>query len=398
MACSQPGPRHRHEPGRRAPGQRLQRLLVLPLALLAAGCGSAPSATGEGVEPSLRPLVWERLPDPPLAPREGAVVVAVGGEVLVLGGDTSPVCPDGASCAGPEGWEDDGAALDLATATWRKLADAPRPPRGPATVVGDVVWVRGAERGDATLLSYDLSEDRWTGHPAPPGGAADQWVPVSTRGAVVALRLSAESGAARPDAVYDSARRAWTELPRDPLHPSFDRSAVDTPAGLLVTGAELVPQPGSEGPSLMRAELLDVDARRWEWLPDSDQLVTTGGAVHGGRVWFPALGGADGGEVDGWGRTVPYGGVLDLSGRAWSRLPHPPEPLTGGWPVGAAGGRYTAVEGWLLDVEGETWTRLPRPAGAPERPGQAAWAGDSLVVVGGQQGLERSPGAWLLRR
>ena len=34
-------------------------------------------------------------------------------------------------------------------------------------------------------------------------------------------------------------------------------------------------------------------------------------ADEGGLLWNPSLGGADGGQVNNWGRAYPYGGVFD---------------------------------------------------------------------------------------
>ena len=97
----------------------------------------------------------------------------------------------------------------------------------------------------------------------------------------------------------------------------------------------------------------------------------------------PTTGGADGGEVNGYGRVIPFGGRLDPATGTWSRLPDPPAEYTGGWTVEAPGGTVMAADGWLYDDQAETWTRLPRPMGAPEDPGPAVWAGDVLVVHGG---------------
>lgn len=357
--------------------------LLLALALLLAGCATAARPVADG---------WERLPDPPLSPRARSVLAWTGSELLVLGGDVSPPCPGGASCVGGPALRRDGAALDPVRSTWRRVADAPLPPAGRAVLLGGTVWVQAAR----ALLAYDVRTDRWVAHPPPPGTGRTGWQLYGSRGLLVALVSSEEGGTTARDALFDPAIARWELLPPDALRPSFDRSAVDTPDGLLVTGAKVVP-PSFPGPSLMRAELLDTQSRSWHRLPDSEQLVATGGVAHGGKVWFPMLGVADGGEVNGWGRTVPYGGYLDLARTRWAHLTDPPDERTGGWVVQAPGGRLSAASGWLFDADTESWSSLARPADAPERAGEAAWAGDALVVVGGQQDLRWVQGAWLLR-
>jgi hypothetical protein len=270
---------------------------------------------------------------------------------------------------------------------------------GGAVVDGDVVWAQTGWEADAPLLSYDASDDRWTVHPAPPGPAAASYLLAVSAGHPVALRTEQRTER-HTDAVYDPHAGTWASLPPDPLTPSFDRSAVQTPRGLLVTGAEAVPDPGSEQPSYLRAMLLDVSRGTWRRLLDSDQLVGAGIAVHGDRAVWPDLGGADGGEVDGYGRTIPFGGVLDLAAGTWHRLPGAPAEGSGGWPVHALGGPVSAAEGYLYDDRGGSWTRLPRPADGPALPGAAGWAGEDLVVVGGTTEpvtrYERVQGAWVL--
>ena len=97
----------------------------------------------------------------------------------------------------------------------------------------------------------------------------------------------------------------------------------------------------------------------------------------------PSLGGADGGEVNGYGRTIPFGGRLDPATGTWTRLPDPPQERTGGWPVEALDGPVIAAEGWLYDDRAGSWARLPKPSGAPPSPGVAVWADGELLVLGG---------------
>lgn len=379
---------------------RLTAVLRLTLAtlLLVTGCGAAGTDRDDlrATEPAAAP-VWERLPDPPLTPRSSAAVHWTGKEVLVLGGDTAPLCPPTAGCADPPQPQTDGAAYDPVAGRWRKTRPAPSPFLGPGVRDGQSVWFVTEKQ---SLASYDAAADRWTEHPPPPGPFGASFVLAVSRGLPVALR-SEQRAQRLPDALYDPQAGAWAELPPDPLAPSFDRAAVDTAQGLLVTGAEAVDNPGSERPALLRASLLDVETRTWTRLPDSDQLVGSGIALHGDRAVWPDLGGADGGEVNNYGRTIAFGGVLDLAARTWRPLAGAPAEGSGDWPAFALGGPVSASEGYLYDDRSARWTRLSRPADGPAAPGPAVWAGDHLVVVGGTtepgDRYDRVRGAWLLR-
>jgi hypothetical protein len=62
-------------------------------------------------------------------------------------------------------------------------------------------------------------------------------------------------------------------MPGDPLAPSFDRQYVWTGSSLVLLAAELVPNPGSDGPSFQRAAVLDLETRTWERLPDAAETI-----------------------------------------------------------------------------------------------------------------------------
>lgn len=362
--------------------------------LVLTGCGAA--GTEVATSPAAAPR-WERLPDPPLSPRSVPAVHWTGTEVLVLGGDTAPLCPPTASCVDPPEPQLDGAAYNPATGRWRTTRPSPVPVVGAGVGDQQTVWFMTAK---GSLLAYDASADQWQDHPPPPGPASASFVLAVSRGLPVALRTEQRTQGLA-DALYDPDSRTWIELPRDPLAPSFDRAAVDTAQGLLVTGAEAVDNPGSEKPTLLRASLLDVGTRTWTRLPDSDQLVGSGIAVHGDRAVWPDLGGADGGEVNGYGRTIPFAGVLDLAARKWQRLADVPAEGSGGWPAFALGGPVSAAEGYLYDDRSRRWSKLSRPDGGPALPGQSVWAGEDLLVIGGTTApaddYQRVSGAWILR-
>ena len=186
-----------------------------------------------------------------------------------------------------------------------------------------------------------------------------------------------------PDRVLDTRTGAWSVLPADPLSPSFDRSLTPTPHGLVLTASPIAAGGGPEDPALVEAAVLEQGAAEWRRLPDSEQLGGSRWSWSGRNLVDPTLGGADGGEVNGYGRVLPFGGRLDPATGRWSPLPDAPAPLTGGWPVEAVHGPVTAAEGWLYDDEEERWSRLDPPEGAPAQPGPATWLDDTLVVYGG---------------
>ena len=344
-------------------------------ALLVTSCGSGTEDTrgaGGGT--------WTELPAAPVSPRTGAVAAWTGTEALFLGGDTGNLCPPNAGCAEPATSARDGAAFHPAGGTWRRTADAPRPVPAStsSTVAGDTVHLFLDDR----LMSYDASEDAWSVSPPVPHDA--WWGDLAATGdGDVVVAAGEQQDGAPPDQVYDPEDRTWSDLPADPLGPSFARAVTAVPGALVLTGAAWVPDPGSEEPSVLRGAVLDLDTRQWRLLEDSDQLGGGGWAWTGIRLVDPTPGGADGGETNAWGRTVPHGGTLDPTSGEWQHLAGVPDAASGGWPVHALGGPLSAVGGWIYDDTDGSWTVLPRPPTAPAQPGSAVWAGNRLVVMGG---------------
>jgi hypothetical protein len=367
--------------------------------LIATGSVLATAACGPSVvtpaDPGSAPAAgtWTRLPDSPLSPREGGAVAHVatpGSDLAVfIGGYVGPPCPPNADCDVPAGsTASDGAALDLETGTWRTIAEAPRPVASysSAAVIGDTVYVL-TERH---LLVWDASDDAWT-ELDPPTRPAWGTLVADTEGDAPRLIVTGSSDeyGVQPDQVWDPVTGTWSGLPTDPLRPSFDRYLVPTSAGLVLTAKPIGRDGGPADPALVHAAVLPPGAQEWRALPRAeDQLGGWYWTWTGTRLVDLTLGGADGGEVDNYGRTIPYGGALDPATGAWSPLEGTPDELTGGWTVDAVGGRYSAVQGWIYDDgdaagDGRGWSRLDRPEGAPPQPGRAVWAGDVLVVSGG---------------
>lgn len=355
------------------------RLLIVLLAAVAlSACGST---TSPMTAPSDTTGVWQRVAEPPLPLRRGALVAWTGREVLVIGGDDSPPCPPAADCATPPSYRRDGAAFDPQRDSWRTLPRAPVgiPDVAEHAIVGRELFVL-AGNDARRLLAFDLDTETW--RQVPVDGPLG-WADLVADGDRLVVVWGSHEQTRTPDRVLEPASGRWSELPADPLGPAYARAITWTPGGLVLTGKELVPSPGSTEPSVVLAARLDRATGRWTRLPDSEILGGT--FTWTGTLMVDATpGGADGGEVNNYGRTVPYGGRLDPVTGRWSDLPDAPPENTGGWPVWAAGGPVIAVAGWLYDDAAGSWTRVPRPEGAPESPGGAAWVGEGLFVYGGE--------------
>lgn len=361
---------------------------IAVLLLLTAGCGQGvtgedtPGQQGNRAKAESAVLeagAWTRVPDPPLSPRERPVAAHVGGEAVFVGGYGGPPCPPNADCAMPEeAYERDGAAYDPATNTWRRIADAPRALSAwaPAAVVGEHLYIATGP----TLLAWDSIEDSWHEVRPPREARPSFLVPDGDR---LVLASGSDEYGVRPDHVLDTSTGAWAILPEDPLKPSFDRIITSTPHGLVLTARPIMPDGGPADPALVHATLLPPGKSNWRMLPPSDQLGGWRWAWTGKHLVDPTLGGADGGQVNNFGRVIPFGGRLDPATGKWSRLPDAPGERTGGWPVEALDGPLIAAEGWLYDDNDGSWTRLPRPDEAPAEPGPGVWAGEVLVVYGG---------------
>lgn len=360
--------------------------LAVSLVLVACGDGSI---TQGGNEPRSG---WTRLPESLLSPRYQTLAFWTGAEVLLLGGRDSPPCPPNADCVPPdEPAFRGGASFDPSSASWQRIADAPVPIGFASGAVVDgtlYLYVPGYTwEVDArtSFLSYDPGADRWEELPTPPLPEDMSVSLVAMDGQIAGFHGTQERGV-RPDLVFDIGSRSWSELPRDPLVPSFDRWFVWSGDELILTAIEHVPNPGSEGPALYRAAAYDPTTASWRRLPDSEVVgYNPEWFWSGGRVVNPTTGSSDGGEVNGWDRSYPHGGMLDPATGAWSALPgsppHEEDALTG-LSLGSDG-YAVSLDGWVLDTGAERWIPLSRPDGAATEAAAAVWAGDRLVLWGG---------------
>lgn len=340
---------------------------------------------------------WSSLPDAPLQPRHAAMGAWLAGRSIVLGGWAGKPCPANADCVTSGLPLRDGAAFDPATGTWHRLPDAPVPLLGTVVVLGSTLYVltsdlrlRDAPR---TFLSYDADDRLWRRLPLPDA----EWVGlVATDREVLAISSSDENRPVR-DYAYDPGRRRWRALPDDPLGPSYDRRALWLGDRLLLGAKELVPNPGSERPSLVRLAELDVGRGTWS-APSDTEILGSKAVWASGRVVWTSTDSADGGEVDNWGRSYPDGGILDPATGRWSTLPEPPSARGHPGLSTTVDGQAT-VGGHLLDPVTRTYTELPAPPGDP-RTAETVVVGDGTLLAWGgyhENDLENLASGHLLR-
>jgi hypothetical protein len=363
---------------------------------------------------------WEELPESPLSPRHGSLVQRVGNEIIVIGGDTD-LCPPTAYCVVDPTSESprDGAAYDLTSRTWRTIAAAPVSLRGASSVVlsGSVItgvtdWT--AAEPTQQLWRYSPGDDRWDRLPADPTGGVGALVAVGDDLAVVP---GSDETVVLPDRLLDLATGEWSDLPDDPLGPSFDRTMVAAGDSLYLFAKDLVPNPGSGArPSVARTARLDLATMTWTVMHESEILTTGPWLVAGDQLVNPSLGCADGGG-NSYGRCYPMGGIFDTSTNTWRDLP--PIDGLGDEPYGedaaaiAVDGAVSAVHHvldrgfWVLDVYAldsgtAAWSQVSWPQGVPPRPviavgpdlllpPAAAWPADEPGRLLGDIWIWRSP-------
>jgi hypothetical protein len=369
---------------------RLARLGVVLAVAVLVGCGDS-GVSGEANGG------WQRLPNPPLSPREAATAVAVGDEALIMGGSDARPCPPGADCVLPrEPPRSDGAAFDPEANSWKRIAAAPVGFSWAYTaVVGDEVYLLipgepGRPGAPAAFLRYDRRGNRWSELPLPRGARTRGLVATDSK--VVAFAESDERGRAR-DWAFDPAQGTWSALPDDPLPPAYGRVMAWNGRELVLFAAEAVPNPGSEEPSVVIAAAYDPRTGSWRRLPDS-QILGSGGRwfADDGRMILPALGGADGGDTVNWGHTYANGGILDLQNQRWLPLPNAPdgdEEFSAGTVAGDRADIY-ASKGWIFDAAAGEWLQMP----ALREPAADASVSNRAIVAAGRDVIAFGGARW----
>ncbi len=283
----------------------------------------------------------------------------------------------------------DGAAYTPARDAWRPIADIPPEAAGYSTataIVGDDVFLLSHASADISLWRYSISRDAWTMVAVPQRTSSSARI-TGHNGQLVLYAGSDEQGEL-PDQVLDPVSEVWSDVPNDPFEASYDRQLLSVD-GALVLFAKPISEvlDSSQVPRLLTARLDEATAT-WVLLPDGDQL-TAPMFVDGTFAVSPYRGGADGGQVNNWGRLVPNGGMLDLSTQTWSHLPgETTKTQSGGGVVGRSGAFFTGVQGEVLDLVGGEWLEIPDlPSGLSDGFAHTVVAaGADLFVFGG--GLE----------
>lgn len=382
---------------------RIVGLAVAVVLLAACGePGDGPAAAGDGSEPELSQAGesesldpgWWQLPESPLSPRHEATAAWVDGSLLVFGGRDTDPCPPNADCPLPEEPPlQDGARFDPVSRSWTGIESLPVGVGFASTaVLGETVYVWASGTAGASdepvFLAYDAGEDRWDELPLPPD-AAEQWFHLEAGDGEVLFAQGSHENGWRPDLRYDPDERAFTELPEDPLAPSFDRDLTHVGERLVLTGIDVTESPGgADGPARYRAATW-TEEDGWAELPEGDVVGWDPSwlAVES-RIVNPTPGGTDGGETNSYDRVHPYGGILDPETGEWSELPDAPdaEPDEEALHVqGSVGDEELLVSaaGWALLPGSEQWVWPGRPDGGPES-GEAVTVGDGgLYVFGG---------------
>lgn len=339
---------------------------------------------------------WVETPPGPLLPRADAQVLWTGTEFVVFAGTDQAPCPvcDYASYGNTL---HDAAAYDPATNTWRTIADLPDASSyiGTSAVVdGDVFWLSVRDPStnssgiDATLQRWSSTNDTWTEIALPaevPGNPRLAGVLMSG----LVLYPGTDEVGAFPDQLW--AAGSWTTLPDDPLGPSYDRQIVDGGDAVILFAKSLTEAQNTATPSLVQGASLF--SGTWETIPVSDQLYTPMTRL-GDALYAPFGGGADGGEVGNWGRTVPNGGSYALDTHTWSAFPATtPEDLMG--VVSSDGTAVLGVKGHVLHADAGSYSVIPTlPDGLGDQFGQAIANGDGTVFTfgGGLGNVRGGPG------
>ena len=165
---------------------------------------------------------WRSLPASGLTPRDGAVTVWTGTELVVWSGGTGPAGTADARFSGA------GARLDPATNTWRLLPPAPVPARESAVAVwsGHEVLLWGGVTANGTDVgkgaAYNPVTNQWRALPASPLRAKVSAAGVWTGRFFIVIGGAANFNLPTPGpgaAAYDPATNTWTALPAAPRYP-----------------------------------------------------------------------------------------------------------------------------------------------------------------------------------
>jgi N-acetylneuraminic acid mutarotase len=173
--------------------------------------------------------IFETLADLAGGPRQEHAVVALDGEVYVIGGFTgSGMLTDTVEAYNPE------------TNTWRNVASFPTPlHHANAATVGGKIYVLGflldaafTPTGDA--LVYDPMTDAWTDVTAMPAGTGRGAAGVAVVGTEIFVFGGSRSGTVADASAFDTASETWRTLPSMPA--PREHMAATTIDGIVYVG------------------------------------------------------------------------------------------------------------------------------------------------------------------
>ena len=375
---------------------------VAAVVFVLAGCsrGSEPPATASS-DPE-RPesagididASWVQVAPSPLSGRYHAALTSLPDGALMVGGTDDLQCPSGWDCDYvPEPPLRDGARYNALDGSWTPIADAP---------VGIMVWTDRVLVDDrvffwvpvdgdqvvegGSLVAYDLARDRWESFELPPVKGNSR-ITIRAVGHQLLAGQQTREDARGGDWMLDPATGNWTALPPDPLGPSQWRSFAADETGLYLFETLR----DDEEPRLIRGAVLETDSLEWRRIADSSQLSAPIGSV-GGVLLHPRIETADGGSVNGWDKSYPYGGIYDPALDKWRELPNTPpgEHQFAAGVIASDDQLISHYRNWMLNWETDTWHEMPNLEQIRTGSEKAwvdgasfAWAGDGLLVVGG---------------
>ena len=282
-----------------------------------------PAAVG-GITPAGR---WEALSPLAAGPRQETAVVALAGEIYVLGGFDR-----GRNIVATV------EAYDPATERWRTVAPLPLPlhhantaaVNGRLYVVGFLTG--GAFSADGRAFEYDPDADSWSARAAMPAGTERGGAGVAVLGGKIYVAGGFRSGAVGDFSAYDPAMDSWEILPDVPA-----------PRDHLVAGAigGMVFVAGGRGGTIAtvdgRMDAFDPDTRTWS--SRAPMPTPRGGiaaAVLNGRLY---VFGGEGSRADASG-VFDEVEAYDPTADAWKTFPAMPTPRHGTGAVPLAGRIY----------------------------------------------------------
>jgi hypothetical protein len=373
-----------------------RRLALVLAAALLAGCGG--SEADDGSKPAASQRTgglgsWRVVAEGPLGPRSGQVAIWTGEEMVVWGGSARSDSQESLDLVAAR----DGAAYDPESDSWRRISRAPIPGGFGYSAVwtGDemIVWggVGRHRRGEtAAAAAYHLDTDTWRiiadAPLTPRAGHLAVWTGkemVVWGGFLTAYERERYDG---EGAAYDPATDSWRMLPRAPLPAGYDAMGAWTGREIVVLATRMGDEP-TNAPKQAQAAAYEPGRDTWRRTeqPPMAAYVSPPAVTVAGELFLLSLGGTvDGGEVNGYARSYPTGGIYSVAQDEWRLHADPPEHPNQTWPQVAMGDEVV-IDGLAYDPRDDSWRPLPGFPLAPREFPSLIWTGEELIVWGGAE-------------